>query len=259
MNLNSNPEDIQINNKFLYIWIDILGFRNDLSTESEEVYNKLFDIKKSFKKHFEKLKLETIVSISDGLLLVWDIKGNKLDEVFINLAKLQIDFILEYKYVIRGAISIGVISNSLYYLYNSNKENKESKDIYKEDIFLISNGLVKAYEMESKDIKWPIIATNYETIEKLREIKKINDNNEFFGLQKINGNNDMYLYMIDFLEYLDENKQIEYENFLLTKLNEHKTERKIFEKYYWLLEYYKKKTNNNVFEKFREFYDGVLI
>ena len=141
-----------------------------MSIEKEEVYNELFDIKKSFKKHFEKLKLETIVSISDGLLLVWDIEGNKLDEVFINLAKLQIDFILIYKYVIRGAISVGVISNSLYSLYNLNKENK---DIYQEDIFLISKGLVKAYEMESKDIKWPIIATNYETIEKLREIKRI--------------------------------------------------------------------------------------
>ena len=256
MNINQSnlPEEIE-KKEFLYIWIDILGFRNKLSTEKEEVYNKLFDIKKSFKKHFEKLKLETIVSISDGLLLVWDIKGNKLDEVFINLAKLQIDFILKYKYVIRGAISIGTISNSLYNLYISNENNKEEK----KDIFLISNGLVKAYEMESKEIKWPIIAIDYETIEKLREIKRIN-NSEFFGLQKINGNNEkMYLYMIDFLEYLDEDKQMEYENFLLTELNAHQNNRKIFEKYYWLLEYYKKKTNNNVFEKFIEFYDGVLI
>jgi len=210
MNLNSNPEDIQINNKFLYIWIDILGFRNDLSTESEEIYNKLFDIRNSFKRHFEGLNLEVIISISDGLLLVWDLKKNKLSKIFHQLAKLQIEFILKYKYVIRGAISVGVISNGLY---NLNKKNK--------DIFLISNGLVKAYEMESKEIKWPIIATNYETIEKLRKIKRINNNNEFFGLQKINGNNEMYLYMIDFLEYLDEDKQIEYENFLLGKLNAH--------------------------------------
>jgi len=246
MNLNSNPEDIQINNKFLYIWIDILGFRNELSTEKEEIYNKLFDIRNAFQEHFKQVKLEAIISISDGLLLVWDVMKNELDKIFIDLAKLQIDFILKYKYVIRGAISIGTIFNSLY--------NKKQKDI-----FLISNGLVKAYEMESKEIKWPIIATNYETIEKLRKIRRINNDNEFFGLQKINGNNDMYLYMIDFLEYLDEDKQIEYENFLLTKLNKHKTERKIFEKYYWLLEYYKKKTNNDVFEKFREFYDGVLI
>ena len=69
MNINQSnlPEEIE-KKEFLYIWIDILGFRNKLSTEKEEVYNKLFDIKKSFKKHFEKLKLETIVSISDGLL-----------------------------------------------------------------------------------------------------------------------------------------------------------------------------------------------
>jgi len=250
MNINQSsfPEEIE-KKEFLYIWIDILGFRNELSTEDEKIYNKLFDIRNAFKQHFKKLNLETIIPISDGLLLVFNIKENKLNEIFLSLARLQIEFILEYKYVIRGAVSIGTVSNSLYY------ENNREKDI-----FLISNGLVKAYEMESKEIKWPIIAIDYETIEKLREIKRINNNNEFFGLQKINGNNEkMYLYMIDFLEYLDESKQIEYENFLLTELNAHQNNRKIFEKYYWLLEYYKKKTNNNVFEKFIEFYDGVLI
>jgi len=249
LNTNSRPDEIE-NKKFLYIWIDILGFRNKLLSENEKIYNQLFEIRNKFKEHFISSTLETIISISDGLVLVWDLDDNNLDEIFKQLAELQMQFILEYGYVIRGAISVGIISNELYRKYLEEHNN---------DIFLISNGLVKAYEMESKDIKWPIIATNIKTIEELRSIKRILNEREFFELQKINGNNEMYLYMIDFLDYLDEDKQIEYENFLLTKLNESKTNKRIFEKYYWLLEYYKNKTNKDIFEKFKEFYNGVLI
>lgn len=248
--------------EFLYVWIDILGFKNELLKEDEGVYNRLFEIKNNFKEHFSEPTLKAIVSISDGLVLVWSI-DNDLKEIFQQLAKLQLNFILENNYVIRGAISVGTISEKLYRQYVSKDSDNEKYEIEKvenknNDIFLISNGLVKAYEMESKEIKWPIIATDLETIERLRSIKRINNENEFFGLQKINGNNKMYLYMIDFLEHL-EDKQMEYENFLLKKLNENQNNRKIFEKYYWLLEYYKNRMGSNVFEKFREFYDGVLI
>jgi len=249
ININCKPGEIE-KKKFLYVWVDILGFRNELLRKDENIYNRLFEISNKFKEHFTSSTIETIISISDGLILVWNLDDNNIDEIFNQLAELQMQFILEYGYVIRGAISVGIISNELYKMYLHEENN---------DIFLISNGLVKAYEMESKDIKWPIIATNIKTLEELRSIKRIVNEREFFGLQKINGNNEMYLYMIDFLEYLDEDKHIEYENFLLTKLSENKTNKRIFDKYYWLLEYYKNKTNKDIFEKFKEFYDGVLI
>jgi len=164
------------------------------------------------------------------------------------------NFILEQKKVLRGAISIGDVSINLYNKYRNEKSKKEEF----QDIFLISNGLVKAYIMESKDIKWPIIATTYDVLEEIRNILKINNETEQFDLKKINGTNHVYLYMIDFLSNIDNNETV-YEDFLLQQLNEYsRKDKKIFEKYYWLLKYSEKRYDINQ-EHFNEFNNGVLI
>ncbi len=266
MNLNSNPEDIQINNKFLYIWIDILGFREDLN--NPKIYDDLFKIREEFKNCFaiEEIKAKAVVSISDGLVLVWELSeltSNEITKIFDALGKLQMQFILEQKKVLRGAIAIGDVSINLYRKFTKNQNNQqENQKEELKDIFLISNGLVKAYIMESKDIKWPIIATTYEVLEEIRKFLRIDNETEQFGLKKINGNNHFYLYMIDFLS-LEEEKLIEYEDFLLSKLNEYANSKNdknksIFDKYYWLLKYLEKKYNFNK-KRFNKFYDGVLI
>ena len=128
-------------------------------------------------------------SISDGLVIVCNLSVdlNQLIEV---LAKLQIEFILDQKKLIRGAIAIGRIAQKLYY------ENKDRK----RDVFLISNGVLEAYKLESQYVNWPIIATTDEVLKKIRRAKNIPNNNELFNLKKIFGKNNDFMYFIDFLQ-----------------------------------------------------------
>ncbi len=261
---NKKPNGVK-EYKFLYIWIDILGFREDLN--NPKIYEDLFKIREKFKDSFseKEINAEAVISISDGLVLVWELSkltSNEITRIFDTLGKLQMQFILEQKKVLRGAIAIGDVSSNLYRKFINNKSSQSNNQEELKDIFLISNGLVKAYIMESKDIKWPIIATTDEVLDEIRKLKEIEDKEEKFGLKKIKGNNHFNLYMIDFLLHLGE-KLNQYEDFLLSNLNkcvsyEENKGKSIFDKYYWLLEYLKRK-HNITQELFNKFYDGVLI
>ena len=155
----------------------------------------------------------------------------KLIEV---ISKLQMEFVLEKKKLIRGAISLGTISKNLY----------DKKDGYKDresDIFLISNGLANAYKLESEYVIWPVIATTEEFLNKIREVNHICDENELFGLKRMFGRGSGFLYFVDFLENIPSEKIIEFENFLEENIRKYESQKRIFEKYYWLLKYYMKK------------------
>ena len=158
---DTNPEEKvdNQNNQFIYIWIDILGFREELKTEDEDIYERLFKIRDKFNNKFSESEInaEEIFSISDSLVIVCNLSIN-LNQLVEVLARLQIGFILEQKKLIRGAIAIGRIAQKLYY------ENKDRK----RDVFLISNGLVEAYKLESQYVNWPIIATTDEVLKKIR-------------------------------------------------------------------------------------------
>ncbi len=262
MNLKDNfQDDIIENNKFLYIWIDILGFREDL--EYYEAFDKLFDIRENFINTFstKSLNFDEIISISDGLLLIWKLSNlmyDNIKNIFDTIGELQNNFILKYKKVIRGAIAVGNVSSNLYKSYNKGKEEREK---YK-DIFLISNGFLHAYKMESKDINWPIIATTDEELTKIRKTLNI-DTNENFGLKKINGNNHIYLYMVDFLKPLEEKKDMrkDFEKFLSEKLKKYKEENiNVYKKYLWLLLSYKNTYDDFIEESFfEEYFKGILL
>ncbi|HCF37631.1 MAG TPA: hypothetical protein DER56_00920, partial [Thermosipho africanus] len=178
---------------------------------------------------------EDIFQISDGLVIVCKI-GIDFKELIELIAELQINFILERKKLIRGAISLGTISKELYEKYKNNKN-----DGRKSDVFLISDGLIKAFKLESEYVQWPVIATAEEVLGELRKIRSIYNENELFSLKRMFGTNIGFLYFIDFLDKLYDNEKEKFENFLEESIRKYENEKRIFEKYYWLLKYYKKK------------------
>jgi len=252
---NVSPiEIIEDKKNFLYIWIDILGFREGLKEDKAEIYERLFYIRKEFINLFsnDELQYVEIISISDGLLLIWDLNSldlSKIIFIFEKLGRLQVNFILKEGYVLRGGIAVGGVSNNLL-------NNEKIKDV-----FLISNGFLKAYSLESKEVNWPIIATEENEVEKIKEILRIDNNEEKFGLEKVNGYKNMYLYMVDFLKFLKEDERKDFEIFLDRRLSLYYDEQKknIFDKYFWLLNYYKIKFNGFLLPHFSKYYDGVLI
>jgi hypothetical protein len=82
---NVSPiEIIEDKKNFLYIWIDILGFREGLKEDKAEIYERLFYIRKEFINLFsnDELQYVEIISISDGLLLIWDLNSLDLSKIF---------------------------------------------------------------------------------------------------------------------------------------------------------------------------------
>jgi hypothetical protein len=223
-------------NKYIYIWIDILGFRDELERlerNDKKIYQDLFDIREKFFEKFQvglKSYTEDIFQISDGLVIVCKI-GIDFSVLIEAIARSQMKFILERKKLIRGGISLGTISEELY-----NENNKR-----KSDVFLISNGLINAFKLESEYVRWPVIATSEKELREIREEKSIYNKNELFGLKRMFGTNIGFLYFIDFLEELPDNRKKEFEDFLEGNIRKYENEKRIFEKYYWLLKYYKKK------------------
>lgn len=131
----------------IFIWIDILGFKDKL--KDVENYDELALLLDYFQKLFKQKEgwYKTTV-ISDGIVLElnpnreqWNFENVKA--CFDDIKRKQLEFILKKKYVIRGAIVVGT-----------------SRLKKKGDRNYISNGLSFAYELESKGINWPIIGTN---------------------------------------------------------------------------------------------------
>ena len=52
-------------NQFIYIWIDILGFREELKTEDEDIYERLFKIRDKFNNKFSESKINAEKNIFD--------------------------------------------------------------------------------------------------------------------------------------------------------------------------------------------------
>jgi len=64
---DTNPEEKvdNQNNQFIYIWIDILGFREELKTEDEDIYERLFKIRDKFNNKFSESKINAEKNIFD--------------------------------------------------------------------------------------------------------------------------------------------------------------------------------------------------
>ena len=142
---NVEPETI-------FIWIDILGFSSLVENESK--YNELLTLLKDFYKSFKDLNASAECHrISDGIILKLkpNIRNGDIVQQFFNdVMIIQKTFLLKHRFL-RGGIAVGSKFNI----------------IDKNDEFYISNGLARAYNLESNSITWPIIGTNKEYLKKI--------------------------------------------------------------------------------------------
>ena len=212
----SNPEEISINNdNSLFIWLDVLGFPE--AVDDVEKYRELSELLKKFQALFvESDKYDTKI-ISDGLILYTkEPTEEMISLIFKEIAEKQFEFILKNKYFIRGGIAIG-----------SRYESDEVTDQF------ISNGLARAYSLESSGIDWPLIATDEKNINRLKQMFRIDEANEYFGLEEAFNKNGKNIYFIDFIK---ENET--YLKLLEEKIFEFKDTPSVRNKYVWLLRYY---------------------
>lgn len=226
-----SPEDISINHdNSLFIWLDVLGFAE--AVDDVEKYRELSELLKKFQALFvESDKYDTKI-ISDGLILyAKEPTEEMISLIFKEIAEKQFEFILKNKYFIRGGIAVG-----------SRYESEEVTDQF------ISNGLARAYSLESNNIDWPLIATDEKNIQRIRDIFIIDGNHEFFGLEEAFNKNGKTIYFIDFIKE-DET----YLKLLEEKIFEFKDTPSVRNKYVWLLRYYLHR-----FEDSRKYIDESL-
>jgi hypothetical protein len=219
----SSPEEVSTTqNNSLFIWLDVLGFAE--AVDDVEKYRELSELLKKFQALFvESDKYDTKI-ISDGLILyAKEPTEEMISLIFKEIAEKQFEFILKNKYFIRGGIAVG-----------SRYESDEVTDQF------ISNGLARAYSLESSGIDWPLIATDEKNIQRIRCMFNMNGNNEYFGLEKAYNKNGKTIYFIDFIK---ENER--YLKLLEKKIFEFKKEPSVRNKYVWLLRYYLHRYENS--------------
>lgn len=143
----------------LYIWLDILSFSKEIEFSNNKA--ELSETLELFRNTFSSISKKT-VSVSDGILIALDIQTpqwniESLREIFLELANGQLEFFIKKQRVVRGGISIG---------------NQINKDDWDKGRF-ISNGMTKAYSLESKFVSWPIIGMDQSSVEKIKQKTKI--------------------------------------------------------------------------------------
>lgn len=209
-NPSPNTQDAIMNEKSIFIWLDILGFANAVENEGE--YFKLAEKLKKFQTLFDEDHRYIATIISDGMIL--QIKNNYLSdlmEIFKSISEKQFKFILENKEFIRGGIAVGT---------------KFEKNTF------ISNGLARAVKLETTFINYPIIGTDKKNIHEIRDIL-ISDDKETFGLIQSFNKQGEDLYFIDFIT-----DDRDYLQLLNAKISELEKKPIIRDKYIWLLRYY---------------------
>lgn len=183
----------------------------------------------------DNLRIDDGRMISDGIVLdigeIKTIQAN-LENFFREIGIRQIFFTLKHQKLIRGGIAVG---KTILGRENTHKEQENRTNHY------VSSGLTKAYSIESKEISWPIIATTQSQIIKIQNHIKVK---KTFGLKQTFNKDGEKIYFIDFLcDLCDLGKQENYRDFLKSKLDEAKKEKKlaICGKIIWLIKHYQEK------------------
>lgn len=211
----------------IFIWLDILGFSNEL--EHLEKYKNLRDVLDNFRSLFKSSEWED-VSVSDGILIEIPFSNHfwhteNVVDLFKEIAKRQIKFLLKNDYVLRGGISVGKTID------------KTDKDLG----CYISDGMAGAYSLESKKVSWPIIGIDDSSLVKLRERCDC-DEKEMFGLKTTVNETGLKIHFLDYAAVVDYSEvYLEKIDHLLKKkiseLNESKNSRVLL-KYIWLYKYF---------------------
>ena len=110
---NEMTSDSQVG-KYLYIWIDILGFGDFVKKGNSETYEKMINLVNSFRNKFSKIEItpEILIPISDGIVVVFEL--NKIELIFETIAKTQLEFILQEQEFLRGGFAVGTIAYEKY-------------------------------------------------------------------------------------------------------------------------------------------------
>lgn len=147
MNLVAQPSE-QIPDQTIFFWIDILGFSDKL--ENPDGYHMLKNNLESFRRSFGGSSLFKSMIISDGLLIQLE-DPKQLEASIRDLAQKQMKFVLENKVFLRGGFAVGLIP--------PNDDIKNN--------LILTDGLSRAVKLESKNVSWPIIATDEGNLKKL--------------------------------------------------------------------------------------------
>ena len=242
---NASPVGTNQSSKeeYLFIWIDILGFSGIV--EDDNKYNELYNILKKFQALFNNSHLYSTKIISDGLILFEKITKNeftKIIEIIDDLSLKQFQFIKENGHFIRGGIAMGTKFEEIII---------DGKEKDKENIF-ISNGLARAYNLESNNIQWPIIGINDKYLNLMKEYFNIHDNNETYNLKKAFNNNGESIYFINFIPDFEDQEYLE---LLYRSIEINKDKASVRNKYIWLLRHYLQKFKIEV----KKEYEGYVL
>lgn len=237
---NTNPEeqhDIPKDSKSVFVWLDILGFSNDVKgaqdneTKYAELESNLTDFQKIFNKNSNNIK-STI--ISDGILLELKLySSNMVKDVFdfiVAIREAQLKFCIDTKKLIRGGIAVA----------NSVKEDTEN------GVFL-TYGLSAAVKMEKK-VCWPIIGMDEGVLDELAGIVSMNSDEEKVlknikeKFKKTYNSNGELIYFIDFLG-CQLNEQLRVKALIKNKFGT--SDNKVVLKYSWLYRYYMSANQSN--------------
>lgn len=245
-NKDIDPAGRLVSNKTIFIWLDLLAFGDAL--EDENRYKELSELLKRFQDIFNnELFYETEI-ISDGIILwlkePYINNPEKMKEIFADIGKKQLQFIIEKEEFIRGGIAVGT-------KFEKPEESYEKKDkgVHSEKRFqFISNGLSRAVKLESNYVDWPVIGTNKINIEEIIKLMepnvRIDKPDETFGLIKGFNRDGKDLFFIDFLSAINDSKDKnlkQYSAVIKRKIKDfqgRENDDKKRNKYIWLLRYY---------------------
>ncbi|MGE4287000.1 MAG: hypothetical protein AB7F23_10440 [Phycisphaerae bacterium] len=252
---NTQTNDTHSRNKTIFIWIDILGFADSIDKEDDTNNGSVAQTLETFISAFSPPdgSLYTSTQISDGIIIALteeaiEMNSNpssEIRELWAEIGKRQLDFILKNNTFLRGGIALGKL--------HGGDKNK----------YILSNGLARAHKIESSCISWPIVGTNEQQLENLREAIRCNDNEEIFGLAKSFNAKGGSIYFIDFLGHI-ESHSYECQKLLVAiieGLKKFKGEPKVQAKYVWLLRYYQSKFDctKKELKELPYFFDGAVL
>lgn len=258
---NIDPRGIKTSDdkRCLYIWLDILGFSEEVNKEVDSESANSFalpNLLQKFKKTFidDLWNSQSIVDgkmISDGIVLdlgVFAENHSKLKEIFEKIGEKQLSFMLEEGRLIRGGIALG--------------KTLPLEEKNKNEGHYISSGLTRAYGIESKHTHWPIIATTKQQLDEMKKILNPDDSTNTFGLIETFNKNAEKIYFIDFLcNSNDYKRYAKCLDDLLSKVVDDKNmsdnqKARIYDKHIWLFQHLRTKDQScNI----HSFFQGVVL
>ncbi|MFZ5629760.1 MAG: hypothetical protein ACOY5B_11570 [Spirochaetota bacterium] len=224
LKLPTAPSDPIQPKESVFVWIDILGFSDMIMKADafdEPVRLRLLRLRRLFEND-ERFHSNII---SDGMLLeIAEVhhRGDfrTLIDIFQIIGQKLIEFILETKCAVRGGISIGT-----RWTFGT-REND-----------YVSNGLARAYHLESTKVDWPIVATTREFLMRLQAMFRVESSEEFDFSHAFNKSGDD-IYFIDFLRPLTDVQMISrYSEFIFWAIDQNESKPNVRNKYVWLLKH----------------------